>query len=94
MINTVRDFEDWPRTQAGDPIFTTSNEASFYAHLIVDKVSERTKLVKLRKRNRLELKVKRAQDNPNLNRMMELAVRDQFYRVCLEELERIEKEGN
>lgn len=93
MIKTVRDYSNWPRTQAGNPILTDTGDAIFYAHLITGKVSERTKIVKLRQKTLFDLKVMRSKTGPNLNRMMELAVKGQFYRECLEELERIEKEG-
>jgi len=92
MIKFVRNYENWPRTKCQDPIFTCSEDAIFYAHLITDKVSERAKLVKLRQHVLFSLAGMRKNINPNYNRMMELAVKGQFYRECLEELERIEKE--
>lgn len=93
MRTTVTDFNQWPRTKSLDPIFTCSEDAIFYAHLITDKVSERTKIAKLRAWSLFKLKAMREQHNPNLQRMMDLAVKGQFYRECLEEVERIEKEG-
>jgi len=93
MRTAPYNFEGWPRTKGGDPIFTCSEDAIFYAHLIIDKISERTKIAKLRQSVLSMLKGMRANDNPNLQRMMNLAVKGQFYRECLEEVERIEKEG-
>ena len=93
MIRTITDYNQWPRTKGGDPIFTCSEDAIFYAHLIMDKVQERTKIAKPRKRVLSDLKIMRAANHPNLQRMMDLAVKGQFYRECLEEVERIEKEG-
>lgn len=94
MIKTVRDFENWPRERGGAPIFTCSEDAIFYAHLIVQEVIERLKIVHLREKVLADLKVMRFMNNPNLDRMMNLAVKGQFYRECLEEVERIEKEGS
>lgn len=92
MRTIPHNFDSWPRTNTGDPIFACSEAAIFYAHLIMDKVQERTRLAKLRQKVLLDLKVMRASDHPNLQRMMDLAVKGQFYRECLEELDRIEKE--
>ncbi len=85
-------FEGWPRTKGGDPIFSTTKNAFLYAHLIIDKVSERTRIVKARELVLSRLKVMRANDTPNLQRMMDLAIKGQFYRECLEEVERIESD--
>lgn len=93
MIKGITDFNQWPRTKADHPIFTCSEDAIFYAHLITDKVLERTKIARLRAGVLSDLKLKRSQDNPNLQRMMDLAVKAQFYRECLEEVERIENEN-
>ncbi len=92
MIIRPYSFDDWPRTNAGDPIFTCSEDAIFYAHLIIDKVPDRTRMVKLRQKVGSDLILMRARDIPDMQIMMDLAVKGQFYRECLEELERIEKE--
>ncbi|MBA7492394.1 hypothetical protein ES702_02944 [subsurface metagenome] len=94
MIRIVRDFTNWPRTKGKDPIFTDAGDAIFYAHLIIDNVSERSRIVKLRRKVLFDLKVMRASEHPNMQRMFDLSVKGQLYRECLEELERIEKEGN
>jgi len=83
----------WPKTRAGDPIFSCSEEAIFFAHLIFKDEAERLKLVHLRLKVLFDLKVMRSKPTPNYQRMMDLAVKGQFYRECLEEIERIEKEG-
>ncbi|GAH19934.1 unnamed protein product [marine sediment metagenome] len=93
MIKTARSFESWPRTKAGEPLFTCTEDAIFYAHLIINNEMERRKIVRLRLEVMFTLQAMRKKANPNLNRMMKLAVKGQFYRECLEEVERIEKEG-
>ena len=89
----ITDLTQWPRTKNGSPIFTCSEEAIFFAHLIFKDETERLKLVHLRRKALFDLKVMRAKATPNYQRMMDLAVKGQFYRECLEEVERIEKEG-
>ncbi len=86
-------FETWPRTETGEPLFTCTEDATFYAHLIFDNGMERWHIARLRADVLSILSRMRNKANPNLNRMMKLAVKSQFYRECLEEVERIEKEG-
>lgn len=93
MIKTVKNIHNWPRTMAGSPIFSDSGDAIFYAHLVVEDQIERLRLTSLRKRTLSQCKLMQAQDNPDLDHMMKLATKGQFYRECLEEIERIEKEG-
>lgn len=94
MRKVPYNFEGWQRTKGGDPIFTCSEDAIFYAHLIIDDETERLNIARLRRKVLSVLKVMRTKHNPNLQRMMDLAVKAQFYRECLEEVERIEKEGS
>lgn len=82
-------FESWPRTQAGDPMFMTTEQAIYFAHLVSDKIETITCLTKARKRAYFEISVQRAKTTPNYQRMMDLAVKAQFYRECLEEITRI-----
>lgn len=93
MIKIARSFETWPRTKAGIPLFTYSGDAIFYAHLIINNEMERSKIARLKHETTFTLEKLRARPNPNLNRMMEMAVKGQFYRECLEEVERIERGG-
>jgi len=93
MRAMITDLSQWPRSKAMVPIFTCSEEAIFYAHLIFKDEAERLKLVHLRRKVLFDLKVMRAKPIHNFQRMMDLAVKGQFYRECLEEVERIEKEG-
>lgn len=92
MRRTVESFGTWPRTKKGDPIFRFTEDANFYAHLIFNKEGEQRKIAQARKRVQYDLQLKRSQDNPNYNRMMELATKDQFFRECQEEIERIKEE--
>lgn len=82
-------FETWPRTKAGVPIFTCSEQAIYYAHLASDKIGTADLLTRARKRAYFDIGVIRSAGNHNLQRMMDLAVKAQFYRECLEEIKRI-----
>lgn len=82
-------FETWPMTQSGDPMFTCSEQAIYFAHLVSDRIEMVALLTKLRKRAYFDIAVQRSKTTPNLQRMMDLAVKAQFYRECLEEITRI-----
>ena len=82
-------FESWPRSKAGDPMFTCSEQAIYFAHLVSDRIEVFNKLTGLRKRAYTEIAFLRAGDHPNFQRMMDLACKAQFYRECLEEIKRI-----
>jgi len=82
-------LEVWPLRKNGEPIFTCSEEAIFFSHLIYDKVEWIIYLTRRRKKAYFEIGVLRSQPTPNYQRMMDLAVRAQFFRECLEEVRRI-----
>ncbi|MBA7706765.1 hypothetical protein ES703_115622 [subsurface metagenome] len=93
MKAIVSDLTHWPRTKGGVPVLSCTEDATFFAHLIFIHANERLRLVHLRRRALFDLKVMRSKTSPNLPRMMDLAVKAQFYRECLDEVGRIEKEG-
>ena len=82
-------FETWPRTGDGTFMFTCSEQAIYFAHLASDKIEVVNQLTKLRKRAYFDIAVQRSKPTPNLQRMMDLAVKAQFYREALEEITRI-----
>jgi len=82
-------FHTWPRTKANYPIFTCSEQAIYFAHLASDKIHIVELLTSLRKRSYNQIATQRAKANPNYQKMMDLAVKAQFYRECLEEIKRI-----
>jgi len=82
-------YENWPRTNAGDPIFTCTEQAIYFAHLVSDKIEIIDLLKRLRKTVYVDIGLQRSKITPNFQRMMDLAVKAQFYRECLEEITRI-----
>lgn len=82
-------LELWPLRVNGEPIFTCSEDAIYFGHLVFDKVEWIDKLTRLRKKAYFDIGVLRSKVNPDFQRMMDLAVRAQFYRECLEEVRRI-----
>ena len=82
-------FENWPRTKVDTPIFTCTEQAIYYAHLCSNELSEIDRLTRLRKGAYARIAILRLERQPNYQRMLDLAVKAQFYRECLEEIQRI-----
>jgi len=89
MIKHTPTFENWIRDAGGNPIFTCSEDAIYYAHLCSHEISEIDRLTRLRKGAYARIAEQRAKREPNYQRMMDLACKAQFYRECLEEIKRI-----
>lgn len=83
------DLANWPRTTKDQPIFKCSEEANFYANLIFDNDKEIKLIRKAMENARQDVHEMRQKGSKNLDRMMHMACKAQFYRECLEELDRI-----
>lgn len=92
MRYKLTDLNSWPLRKNQEPIFDSTNDAFLYAQLICDLQEKQDLLRAYRKAIYRALKYLREKDNPNLDRMMNLAVRAQFLRECLEECQRINNE--
>ena len=82
-------FENWPRTKGGDPIFTSTEQAIYFAHLASHEKDIIELLTRLRKNVYNAIAQLRAKRQPNYQRMMDLAFKAQLYRESLEEIQRI-----
>ncbi len=82
-------YGTWPRDPGGNPIFTCTEQAIYYAHLCSHEISEVDRLAYLRKKAYQDIASIRAGPDPNYQIMMDLAFRAQLYRECLEEIARI-----
>lgn len=89
MISHAHDLRTWPRGRNGQPIFTCSEDAIYFAHLAHDQIFWVDMLIRLRKKAYMELAYIRKRAKPDYQKMMDLAVKAQFYRECLEEITRI-----
>ena len=93
MIPIKTDLKTWPRRRNGEPVFRTSNDAIFYAQLASKRVKTIEEMKAYRKNARRTLQHVRKGKSPNLERLMEYAMKAQFFRECYEEIERINEEG-
>ena len=92
----MRDFraytlENWPRRKNGDLIFTSTNEAMYFANLTDDRPGAHNLLKKWRKNAYQDIERARQWSPINYNRIFDLSVRAQLYRECMEEIERLNK---
>jgi len=85
-------FDDWPRRMNEELIFETTNEAIYFANITDDRLGAYNLLKKWRERAYKEIKAVKAKRTINFNRAFDLAVRAQFYRECMEEIERLNEE--
>ena len=92
MIPIKTDLKTWPRRRNGEPIFRTTNDAIFYAQLASKRTKTIDEMKKYRETARRGLQHVRKGKSPNLDRLMEYAMKAQFFRECYEEIERINQE--
>jgi len=82
-------LDNWPRRKNGELVFDSTNEAIYYAHLPIDRLSAYDLLKKWRKNALQNLERLKTLKPVNYNRMFDLAVRAQLYREAMEEIERL-----
>ncbi len=82
-------LNDWPRRKNGELIFTTTNEAIYYACLTDDRVGSYNLLKKWRINAYQNIAMLRSKIPVNYQRIFDLAVRAQLYREAMEEIQRL-----
>jgi hypothetical protein len=85
-------LDSWPRRKRGDLIFTSTEEAFYYAYIVEDRVSAYDLLRKWRTNTYQDIKAAREKRVINFDRLFDLAVRAQFYREAMEEISRLNSE--
>lgn len=93
MVNREEKAKRWPRRKSGEIVFKTTHEAVFYANLIYDNKPLLDEIEKSLRAARDHLAIMRQRNNPNLDILMEIAVKAQLFRECLEEVIRIRNES-
>lgn len=92
MGDILERLKAWPRNLAGETIFKTSEDAIFYATLIFDKPARVQEIKKVRRSSLFDIGHRRHSTNPDLDLLMQIAVKAQFARECLEEVERLKNQ--
>jgi len=89
MSDNIINFKQWPKDNKGNPIFTSTEDALFYAELISRNGDECFNILRLRFLALFHLQCFNLKHDPDLQEMLDLAVEAQLYRECLEEIRRI-----
>lgn len=79
----------WPRNEAGEVILTSTEQAIYYATLIYTSPDHVTVIRTLRNKMLREVGKARKNLKPNYNYLLTLAFKGQWYRECLEEVDRL-----
>lgn len=87
-------LKTWPKRKNGEPIFRTTNDAIFYAQLALRDQSSVDIMKAYREKAHRDLRNERQKASSNLDRLMEFAVKAQFFRECYMEILRIQDEEN
>ena len=92
MLDIVRYLLDWPRNGSGNVIFSNSHEAIFYAIMVHNAKALVEEIEILRIRAKSDLKLEQNKPDGNIDRMIQLAVKHQFYSECIETAKRLLQE--
>lgn len=85
-------LENWPRRRRGDLIFSSTEEAFYYAHIVENRIVAYDVLTKWRTNTYHDIKAARSKKPLNFDKLFDLAVRAQFYREAMEEISRLNEE--
>lgn len=91
MTTILDKLLQWPRNKAGDVILTSSEDAVFYATLIYNSPDHVKVIQALRRKMLAQVGKARKNLNPDYNHLLTLAFKGQWYRECLEEVDRLKK---
>jgi len=92
MKPIISRLDNWPKDRRAFPIFTCTEDALLYANLSDNDKDTHATIKICREDTLIKLRHERHRKQPSLQRMMDLAVRAQLFRECLEECDRIKEE--
>jgi len=92
MEDKPKTLANWPLMENGQPLLKTTNQALLYAQLIYKREDKQKQLAVCRAGIYKPFYQERDKKDPDFDIMMGLAIRAQFYRECLEEVQRIKDE--
>lgn len=91
-MDTKQTLGMWPQRPNGEPIFTTTNEAVFYAQLAHKNLNVVDHMQAWRDKAYRDLRNIRRRPTPDLDLLFEYAVKAQFFKECFMEILRIRDE--
>ena len=82
-------LSDWPRNGRGEVIFTSTNEALYYAGIVEDRLATYNFLKKWRLNARQNFEYLKLKKPVSYDRLFDLAMRQQYFREAMEEIQRL-----
>ena len=82
-------LSNWPRNERGEVIFTSTNEAIYYAGIVENRQVAYKLLKKWRLNAHQNFEHVRLKDPISYDRLFDLAIKGQFYREAMEEIQRL-----
>lgn len=92
MIPSNQKIPSWLKNENGRPRFTTNNDPIFYARLVYDDDQAFLELNVYYAELREKFKDLSHKDEPDLDKLMHVAVQAQFFNDCIKEIARIREE--
>lgn len=92
MPEIINDFDNWRRTELGDPILTSTEDAMAYAKLISYNNNECFRMLTLSFECLFWFDYLKSRHCPDRPCMKAIALNCQLYRECLYEIRRIRSE--
>jgi len=89
MINIITDYSHWKIDDQRIPIIKNTQEAFLLAHFIHNLTAVINRIIKARRRCAKEFTRESSKPYRRLQYMMNIAVKGQLYRECLNEVDRI-----
>lgn len=93
MRTIIVSLDNWPMNKSGEYIFQDTPQALYFANIAFGKPGVIANLKRVKSLARKALQIDRKAGFPNSQRTMQLSLKSQLYRECLEEIDRIKKEG-
>lgn len=83
MIDIVRYLLDWPKDSKGELIFSNPHEAIFFSILVHNAKALAEEIEVLRNRAKWDLELEKRKPDGNIDRMIQLSAKHQFYSECI-----------
>ncbi len=89
MTTVHMEIETWPSDLAGNPALKSTEDATVYATLIFNSPNKVKQIIDLNLKNIHKIGQAKRKHPFRMNQLTALAITGQFYRQCLDEVERL-----
>lgn len=92
MVDKSTTLGNWPKSDSGEPVLNSTNDAFLYAALIYNELDKQSYLFSLRIAYKKATTALLDADEPDFDLASVCACKCQFFRECLEECKRLREE--